>query len=125
MAPIRSLLLYTLACTALYAADQRDALKQDQQADLPPPLSLAIKRLANPAEIDKMNPNPFLEQGDKPLVLVAPEVGTRFGAGQCSIPLAEPKLSDKPKFLIQREPGKNKDGMPVLRARVCNIVEAK
>lgn len=97
-----------------------------EQATLPPPMSSAIGRLANPMRQNEWaKPNPLLPE--QPRIILVPGNHASLRAASCSIPLAEMKIPDKPKFLMRElpTPKNSPDNMPVLKAPVCPIAEGK
>lgn len=88
---------------------------------LPAPLSSAIARLVDPGkQTSPADPSPILGT-PRTLILQGPVTAQVRADLQCSIPLAELKVADKPKFFIRQMPlPKNSpDAMPVFRAPVC------
>jgi len=114
---IRSLLCATVACGAIWGADQQFGTGdssfqfvqlQTPSSTLPAPMASAIQRLNKPGALQN-----FMQRTVAHALIPTQK--------QCSIPLAEYKIPDNPKFLIRQMPvPKNApDSMPIIRAAVC------
>jgi hypothetical protein len=133
---IRSLLIAALAYGMSFASGQQNttsnfslqAAQSRTSPILPPAMASAVDRLA---EADALNPLPALGpnaqwfvMGQGPNIVIGQAPQT---IAQCSIPLAQTKIPDKPTFFMRTAPAPkdSADAMPVLKAPVCPIAPAK
>ncbi len=114
----RTLLCAMLASGIAAAADP---------PQLPTAMSSAIARLVNPRQQSAPAKPYFLSDATKVPIVELPSGQVRLGFQPCSIPLADSKVPDNPKFFIRQAPlpKDSPDGMPVLQAPVCPIGEAR
>ena len=114
----RYLMCAALVGTVAFAAER---------STLPAPMSSAIERLVRPGKHNALpETNPFTKDPNT-RILDLSRAQARLGLQTCSIPLAQVKVPDKPKFFIQQMPVPKhaSDAMPVLKAPVCPVPEAR
>jgi hypothetical protein len=131
----RPLLMAALACGVAFASEPQNARSESSlqtvqlnvPSILPPAMASALDRFAEPGALNPLpplGPNPqwfVIGKGANVAIAQAPQ-----SVQQCSIPLVQMKIPDKPKFFIGTAPvpKDSPDAMPVLRAPVCPVAPA-
>ena len=97
-----------------------------EEQTLPPPVTSAINRLVSAGTEQQLPKDKSLSEVPGIRMLRISPTSKGIGSESCSVPLTQPKMAEKPKFLMRELPlpKESPDAMPVLKAPVCAVADA-